>query len=97
MADEQDVKPKVEGGGPPPLNIIVKDQNGGEVHFKIKGTTKLGKVMDAYCAKKALNESTVKFVFDGQRLNKAATPEELGMEDGDAIDAMIEQLGGQRL
>lgn len=42
MADHTDEsKPKVEGEV---INIVVKDQSGNEVHFKIKTTTKLEKV-----------------------------------------------------
>ena len=33
-------------------------------------------------------------VFDGERINQEQTPADLGLEDGDQIDAMVEQLGG---
>ena len=32
--------------------------------------------------------------FDGDRLSSDKTAEEVGMEDGDEIDAMVEQTGG---
>lgn len=42
MADHTDEsKPKLEGEA---INIVVKDQSGNEVHFKIKTSTKLEKV-----------------------------------------------------
>ena len=31
------------------INLKVKDPNGSSVFFKVKRTTKLGKLMDAYC------------------------------------------------
>ncbi|KAL1744857.1 hypothetical protein HDZ31DRAFT_63662 [Schizophyllum fasciatum] len=37
---------------------------------------------------------TFKFIYDGTRVNKDDTPAGLGMEDGDQIDAHLEQLGG---
>ena len=36
----------------------------------------------------------IRFLFDGQRLRENQTPEELDMEDDDAIDAMLHQIGG---
>ena len=36
----------------------------------------------------------VRFHFDGSRLRESQTPSELDMEDGDSIDAMMEQVGG---
>ena len=38
--------------------------------------------------------SQVRFVYDGNRLNPTDTPNSLEMEDGDAIDAFLEQIGG---
>ncbi|KAF5375956.1 hypothetical protein D9615_008157 [Tricholomella constricta] len=37
---------------------------------------------------------TFKFVYDGTRVQPDDTPGGLGMEDGDQIDAFLEQLGG---
>ena len=38
--------------------------------------------------------NATRFVFDGARIDEAQTPASLGLEDGDQIDAMVEQLGG---
>ncbi|KNZ78925.1 hypothetical protein J132_08150 [Termitomyces sp. J132] len=35
---------------------------------------------------------TFKFTFEGQRLQPDDTPASLGMEDGDQIDAFLEQV-----
>ncbi len=37
---------------------------------------------------------SVRFLFDGQRLNPQQTPADLEMEDEDEIDAMVQQTGG---
>ena len=33
-------------------------------------------------------------MYEGKRLEETATPDQLDMEDGDSIDAMVEQVGG---
>jgi len=48
-----DVKPKEEGGdGDGTLSIKVRDQHGGEVVFKVKRTTKMRRVLQAFCDRK---------------------------------------------
>eukprot|EP00798_Chlamydomonas_sp_ICE-L_P021030 gene21030-27899_t len=81
---EQEQKTKQEV-----INIVVKDQSGTEVTFKVKPSTKFGKIMDAYCTKKALDPNTVKFLFDGTKIQRDKTPLELEIEDGDNVDANI--------
>lgn len=43
MEDQAETKPKVEGQV---INLVVKDQSGTEVHFKVKSHTKLEKVRE---------------------------------------------------
>lgn len=79
------------------INLKVKSQDGNEVYFKVKQTTKLSKLMNAYCNRVGKELSAVRFLFDGERLQPDATPEQLDMEDEDEIDAMVEQHGGAGL
>ena len=44
------------------INNVVRDQTGGEVHFKVKPHTKFNKVFEAYCNKKAVGAETIKSV-----------------------------------
>ena len=44
--------------------------------------------------KKTVQANTTRFMFDGERIGEEHTPAALGLEDGDQIDAMVEQLGG---
>jgi small ubiquitin-related modifier len=37
------------------LNLKVKSQDGEEVFFKIKASTQLKKLMDAYCQRQSVN------------------------------------------
>jgi small ubiquitin-related modifier len=76
------------------LNLKVKAQDGTEIFFKVKPTTKFGKLMDAYCGRVGVDATSVRFLFDGERLTREQTPGELDMEDEDEIDAMIQQVGG---
>lgn len=93
MADETvgETKPKVEGQA---LQLVVKDQAGTEVHFRVKTKTKFEKIISAYCQKKGLDSKALRFVHEGTRIHGQQTPEELGMEDNEVIDAIVEQLGG---
>ena len=76
------------------LSLKVKSQDGNEVYFKVKRTTQFSKVMTAYCKKVGADLDSVRFLFDGARLNPQQTPAELDMEDEDEIDAMVQQTGG---
>ncbi|KAM3269890.1 small ubiquitin-related modifier 2-like [Capsicum chacoense] len=79
------------------INLKVKTQDGNEVFFRIKRSTQLKKLMNAYCDRKYVNFNAIAFLFDGRRLRAEQTPDELEMEDGDEIDAMLHQTGGTTL
>jgi len=76
------------------LNLKVKSGDGNEVYFKVKKSTVFSKVMAAYCKKVGAEPDSVRFLFDGVRIQGSQTPEELQMEDEDVIDAMVTQTGG---
>ncbi|KAF7133155.1 hypothetical protein RHSIM_Rhsim09G0057700 [Rhododendron simsii] len=67
---------------------------GNEVFFRIKNNTQLKKLMTSYCERQSLDAKAIVFLFDGHRIKAEQTPEQLGMEDGDEIDAMLHQTGG---
>nr|VDC75259.1 unnamed protein product [Brassica rapa] len=69
-------------------------QDGNEVFFRIKRSTQLKKLMNAYCDRQSVDMNAIAFLFDGRRLRAEQTPDELDMEDGDEIDAMLHQTGG---
>ena len=41
-----------------------------------------------------LNSDGVRFMIDGDRINPTDTPKMLELEDGDMIQAAVEQVGG---
>ena len=56
------------------LNIKVTDNN-NEVFFKIKRTTALKKLMDAFCDRQGKAPNTVRFLFDGARVQQTDSPD----------------------
>ena len=46
------------------MNIVVKGQDGEEVHFKVKKTTPFKKIMDAYCTKRGLARMYIQINLD---------------------------------
>lgn len=56
------------------LNIKVTDNN-NEVFFKIKKSTKLEKLMNAFCERQGKQPSTVRFLFDGTRVRPDDSPD----------------------
>jgi small ubiquitin-related modifier len=79
------------------INLKVMGQDGNEVFFKIKKHTALKKLIEAYCQRAGVSATSIRFLFDGRRVQPDQTPKELGMEDGDIIDAMLHQTGGTAL
>lgn len=76
------------------INLKVVGQDGAEVFFKIKKHTSLKRLIDAYCQRQGVSSTAIRFLFDGRRIQPDQTPKDLGMEDGDIIDAMLFQTGG---
>lgn len=56
------------------LNIKVTDNN-NEVFFKIKRSTKLEKLMTAFCERQGKTPASVRFLFEGQRVQPTDTPD----------------------
>ena len=56
------------------LNIKVTDNN-NEVFFKIKRTTALAKLMNAFCERQGKSMNSVRFLFDGTRVQAGDSPE----------------------
>ena len=59
-----------------------------------KYTTKFERVFDMFCVRKSLDPDKVRFLYYGSRINPTQTPRDLKMENGEAIDALMEQKGG---
>lgn len=75
---DQGQSPNGAGAEPPQptehLNIKVTDGN-NEVFFKIKRSTQLKKLMDAFCDRQGKDKKTVRFLFDGTRVMEGDSPD----------------------
>jgi hypothetical protein len=80
---------------PGQLNIVVRDMQNNEIHFKLKSSAKMEKLMNVYCARQGKNPKATRFFFDGERVLPESTPESLEMSDGDMLEVHEEQLGGR--
>ncbi|KAF8952256.1 hypothetical protein BDZ97DRAFT_1613042, partial [Flammula alnicola] len=81
--EPEDVKPKLN------LNI---SYDGAQITVKVKTNMKFAKIFEAAEVQRFGKESgTFKFTYEGARVSKEDTPAGLGMEDGDQIDAFLEQ------
>merc|ERR1711874_624337 len=74
----------------------VMGQDGNIVQFKIKRHIALKKLMSTYCERAGLALQTIRFSFDGTRINESDTPKSLDMEDGDTIEVFQQQSGGRQ-
>jgi len=100
MSDAGQNSPNGAGDGPTTpagatehLNIKVTDGN-NEVFFKIKRSTKLDKLMKAFCERQGKDPKSARFLFEGQKVQAGDTPDTLEMQDGDSIEVHQEQIGG---
>ncbi|KAG1897859.1 ubiquitin-related domain-containing protein [Suillus fuscotomentosus] len=83
--DTEDVKPK--------LGLVI-NYEGTQITVKVKHNMSFKKIFDAAEKRFGKEPGTFKFIYDGRRLRAENTPLDMEMEDGDIIDAHLEQLGG---
>ena len=77
MADSEDKKPEKKEGGEGSLNIRIRDQTGEETFFKVKKTTKLDKVFNAYSTRKGVAARAQRVrssAFSFSRLGRLSAP-----------------------
>ena len=75
------------------LIISIRTSCGEETPFKVKTTTKLEKVFNAFATRKGVAAIDLHFLFDGSRVRRDQTPADIGMADGDQLDCMLVQQG----
>ena len=78
----------------PTVNLTIKDPQGEEIYFKIKRSAKMGRLFKAYCKRSNVDPSTIRFFYQGDRLEEEQTPDDLNMQDGDRIDVFVRQTAG---
>ena len=77
------------------ITIRVKDQISGElISFRVRNSVLLFRVFEEFVKTKGCEIASYRFLFEGERIPKDATPLSLSMKDGDRIDAVAESHGG---
>lgn len=94
MAEENRKKQNIAHDDPSTIFFKIVGQKGEERHYRLKRTTKLGKVFDAFCDQQRLVRDSIDFLYHGNRLRPSLAPIDLDMEDGDQIEAMNRVGGG---
>lgn len=74
------------------LKVVAQDSN--EIHFRVKLTVQFGKVKRVYSERLGVHVGSLRFLFDGRRINDTDTPKMLEMENDDVIEVYKEQTGG---
>ncbi|KAK2464949.1 hypothetical protein APHAL10511_003025 [Amanita phalloides] len=85
MSDVEDVKPK--------LNLIISFE-GNQITVKVKPVMRFSKIFDAAEKRFGKESGTLRFTHEGNRISHDESPGQLGMEEGDQIDAFLQQVGG---
>jgi small ubiquitin-related modifier len=71
---------------PETLTIRVENQGGDQTFFKLKRHTKMDRVFVAYCGRKEIEKKRCVFMEEwGEKILGEATPDSLGLLDGDRI------------
>lgn len=81
-------------GDQPTVNIVIKDPQGEEIYFKVKRSAKMRRLFSAYCKRSNVDMSTIRFFYQGERIDEDQTPDDLHLQDKDRIDAFIRQTAG---
>eukprot|EP01035_Chromulina_nebulosa_P054727 gene54727-74990_t len=91
MEEAAETTPQITEG---PIMIRVMDQAGEEMQFRVKKDTKMQKIFDSYAQRKGIPANSIRFLFEDKRILGDYTPKMLELEDGDQVDAMLDQVGG---
>ncbi len=76
------------------ITVKVKDQTGDEMQFRVKKTTKMQKIFDAYAQRRGIAAGSLRFLMDGERIQPDQTPKMLELDEDSQIDVVLETVGG---
>ena len=65
-------------------------QDSNEIHFRVKQTTQMGKLKKSYSERVGVPVTSLRFLFDGRRINDDETPKALEMEQDDVIEVSLD-------
>jgi Ubiquitin-2 like Rad60 SUMO-like len=74
--------------------ICVRAYTGEETHIRLKPHHKMSKIFTAYAAHVNVCIGSLRFLLDGvEHISGESTVQQVGLEEGDVIDALLEQGG----
>ena len=77
------------------ITLKVHSQDHDDTYVRTCRNVPLSFLMRAYVDGPAgLVYDQIRFIYDGKRIDGKETAEQLGMEEGDVIDAMFDMMGG---
>ncbi|GMT01768.1 hypothetical protein PENTCL1PPCAC_23942, partial [Pristionchus entomophagus] len=94
MGDETSSTGAIDGGtlyGRDTLLLKCGGEDGSEIHFKVRNTVRMQKLMCAYASRTGYNVAALRFMYNGERVKDDDTPTALWMQDGDYIEVYYEQ------
>src|SRR5256885_16380273 len=94
MQDKKDAKPAAGENDSDYIKLKVVGQDSNEIHFRVKKTTSMAKLKKSYSERIGVAVTSLRFLFDGKRINDTDTPKILEMENDDVIEVYQEQSGG---
>ncbi|XP_030439469.1 small ubiquitin-related modifier 3-like [Syzygium oleosum] len=83
-----------ENSRPDPVFLRVQNQEEDDVRYLLDWSAPLRALMVEFCARRGFPCDAVRFTYNGARVPEAKSAEDLGMDDGDVMDAWANQLGG---
>lgn len=79
----------------PSITIKIASSWGNPLFIRVKPTLRFGSIHRVIAERLGMCEKSLRLFYDGQSLQGHQTVGGVGMEEGDTIDAHINQLGGK--
>ena len=76
---------------PSTLDIKTVTEDGSEIYFKVEYDKPLKKLMEMFCVREGIARSKARFYFNDEVIGELETPADLEMENGDAIQVMVDK------
>ncbi|KAM2284634.1 hypothetical protein EV1_033334 [Malus domestica] len=94
ITSEPLVRLSPEKDGDPMILLKVQSQQGSVISYMTDLHMHLKHVTRDYCRRLNVSFEVTRFLYDGRRVQQTDTPAKLEMEEDDAIDAMVDMIGG---
>ncbi len=73
------------------VKLKLINQTALELNFKVNINTNMDKIKKLYAQCQALTADSLRFMFNGRRINGDITPWNLDMKDGDVIEVFVDK------